>query len=331
MNRDDAVSVHIPVRDLSPGDTVLQLFEVRGKELRKTKTGSDYVDLTIGDATGALPGKMWSEALRKWGQDFNPGDFVKIEGRVDTFRDQMQLVIGKIRTVLPTEIEDLRLLVRSAEEDPETLFQRLRELAQGLAPRELAELVGEILDRNEEDLKAYPAAALIHHAYRGGLIEHTVSVCAKVEAVLDVTPNIDRDIAVAGAILHDIGKLRELKPVGGGRTREGRLIGHVILGVNMVREVALEMGIADQGPVRELEHILLSHHGETQFGAPVRPMTREALLVHFIDNLDSKLKIIDESLESAGPDGFAPYNKWLEGRPYAGSRTSTEEKEEDHA
>jgi 3'-5' exoribonuclease len=169
---------------------------------------------------------------------------------------------------------------------------------------------------------------MIHHAYQGGLIEHVAAVIKKVEAILQVEKGINRNIAIAGAILHDIGKTAELTPRGQGRTLEGRLIGHVILGVELIRDAATKLGCADQPWMRELEHIVLSHHGETQFGAPVRPLTREAILIHFIDNLDAKLKIVDEALESADTDGFSPYNKWLEGRAFAGSRLLAEENDD---
>jgi len=194
-----------------------------------------------------------------------------------------------------------------------------------MTPETLAELVGTILDLNEDALKTYPAAQIIHHAYRGGLIEHIAAVVKKVEAIIQVEKNINRSIALAGAILHDIGKIREIHPSGQGRTPEGRLIGHVMLGVSLVRETALEKGFLDLPWLREVEHIILSHHGESQFGAPVKPLTREALLVHHIDNLDAKLKIIDEALESVDADGFTTYNKWLEGRAFAGTPLADEE------
>jgi 3'-5' exoribonuclease len=256
--------------------------------------------------------------MRKWGQDFNPGDFVKIEGRVETYQDRNQLVVEKIRRVDPSEIADPASLIRSSQGNPEELFEELRDLARTLEPAELAALLEEILEKNAESIKTFPAAKMIHHAYRGGLVEHICTVTRKVEAVLKVEENINRSIAVAGAILHDIGKILELNPRTQGRTPEGRLIGHVILGVGLVRDAAVQRGLEGRPWLTELEHIILSHHGETQFGAPVKPLTREALLVHFIDNLDSKLKIVGEALESVDSEGFTAYNKWLEGRAFAG-------------
>jgi 3'-5' exoribonuclease len=316
------------VRDLQAGAAVLQFFELRSKDLRKTRGGQDYLDLTVGDATGAISCKMWSDSIRKWGQDFSPGDFVKIEGRVEAYKDRNQLVVEKIRRVDPSEIADPASLIRASQRDPEALLEELKAVAQTLEPTELRDLLEEILVKNAEAIKSFPAAKMIHHAYRGGLIEHVYTVTRKVEAILKVEENINRSIALAGAILHDIGKILELNPPTQGRTLEGRLIGHVILGVGLVRHAAAQMGLEDRPWLTQLEHIILSHHGETQFGAPVRPLTREALLVHFIDNLDSKLKIMEEALESVDSEGFTAYNKWLEGRAFAGGHILPKEDED---
>ncbi len=325
MTGDATNNASICVKDLNSGDTVLQFLELRSKEPRKTRSGQDYLDLVLGDATGAIPGKMWPESVRKWGQDFNPGDIVKVEARVEAYRDRPQLVVDKIRRADPSEIPDLSALMRVSPFDSESLLEEVKSTAESLEPPDLAQLVVEILDRHAEAIKTVPAARMIHHAYRGGLIEHIASVTRKMEAILKLEKNINRGIALAGAILHDIGKIQELSPTGGGRTTEGRLIGHLILGVNLVREIAVEKGVVDRAWLREVEHILLSHHGETQFGSPVKPLTREAILVHFIDNLDAKLKIINEALESVEVDGFTAYNKWLEGRAFAGSQSLPEE------
>lgn len=325
MNSPDSHLTSVRVKDLKPGDAVLQFMELKSKTVRKTRSGQDYLDLSLSDATGTISCKVWSDAIRKWGHDYESGDFVKVEGRVEAYKERAQLVVERIRKADPSEIPDISALIRSSGQDSEVLMEELRGIARNLEPPELARLVDEILDQHGETLKTCPAARMIHHAYKGGLIEHVASVIRKIQAVLQVEPSINAGIALAGALLHDIGKTVELSPRGQGRTPEGRLIGHVILGVELIRDVAIRLGYTDEPWLREVEHVVLSHHGETQFGAPVRPLTREAVLVHFIDNLDAKLKIIDEALESADAEGFSPYNKWLEGRAFAGSRFLAEE------
>lgn len=328
MNAEGTLGLHICVKDLKPGNTVVQFFQVRSKDVRKTRAGQEYLDLTLGDATGKIPAKMWSDAIRKWGQEFNPGDFVKVEARVDTFRDQVQLVLEKIRRADSAEVPDLGALVKTSPFDTDQLFDELMNMAGGLNPPELGRLVQDVLQRNKEAVKTYPAAFMVHHAYQGGLIEHMVTVTRKVEALVDLDKSINRNIALAGAILHDIGKLKELGGSGQARTLEGRLVGHLVIGIDMIRETARNQGILESPWLRDLEHIVLSHHGEIQFGSPVRPLTREALLVHFVDNLDSKLKIMEEALESADEEGFSPYNRWLEGKAYAGSLSPAKEEED---
>lgn len=315
----------ISIKDLKSGDSVAQFFEIKSKEARKTRSDQDYLDLILSDASGTIPGKMWSEAIRKWGSEFNPGDIVKVEGRVNLYRDHNQIVVEEIRAADLSQIPDLSAIVKATRYDPDKLLDELKQISETLEPHGLSELLVTILEENEGPLKTFPAAKMVHHAYRGGLVEHIVTVTRKVQAILALETTLNPHLAIAGAILHDIGKIRELRPEGGSRTLEGRLVGHVILGVDLVREVASRKGLSGEPWLHELEHILLSHHGDPQFGAPVRPLTREALLVHFIDNLDSKLKIMEEALESADSEGFAQYNRWLEGRAYLGSISQTEE------
>ena len=278
---------------------------------------------------GTFPQRCGPRGFEDGARNSSPGDFVKIEGMVERFRERNQLVIEKMRVVARAEVPGIDELVRTSPYDPDALLDEIKIRAQGLKPQELAELVTEILENNGETLKAYPTARMVHHAYTGGLIEHVATVTRKVEVICSMEPAVNKDIAVAGAMLHDIGKLRELDPPKRGRTLEGRLVGHLVLGVEMILEAALHKNVIDRTWLKELEHIVVSHHGETDFGSPVRPLTREAMVVHYIDNLDAKLKIIEEALQSPEPDGFSSYNRWLEGRAFAGSQSL--EKEEDDA
>lgn len=329
MTTETSLFPHIPVKELKAGDTVLEFFQVRSLELRRTRAGDTYLDMALGDASGTVAAKMWPDAIRKWGREFAAGDFVKIEGRVETYRDKLQLVVEKIRSVDPAEVPNVGDLVMVSRQDPVVLFEELAGVARALKPPDMARFVLTLLERNSDALKTFPAARMVHHAYVGGLIEHTATVVRKVRAVAELETGLNRDLALAGAILHDVGKVRELNPGSMGRTVEGRLIGHLILGVEMLVGLAIEQKVIDRPWFRELEHIVVSHHGEVEFGSPVRPMSGEAILVHFIDNLDSRLKILDEALQSAEPDGFSAYNKWLGGRAFAGFGASREEEDHD--
>ncbi|MGC8658754.1 MAG: 3'-5' exoribonuclease YhaM family protein, partial [Desulfomonilaceae bacterium] len=279
------MSSTILVKDFKDGDQVLQFFELRAKSVRKTRAGQDYLDLKLGDSTAEISGKLWPESLEQWGSDFDVGSIVKVEGRVEMYRDRSQLIVEKIRTACESEVPDISVVFKSTEYDIESLFAELTGLVETMDPPELSILLLTILERTSEQFKIAPASKMIHHAYRGGLIEHTWSVTKKVIAILGVEPKLNRSMAIAGAILHDIGKLRELAGLTRTRTVEGRLLGHIALGANLVTEVAFELGIEDKSWLLDLEHIILSHHGEPEFGAPIRPLTKEAMLVHFVDNL----------------------------------------------
>ncbi len=307
------------IRDFKDGDQILQFFELRAKSSRKTRGGQDYLDLKLGDSTAEISAKLWPEALEKWGKDFEIGTIVKVEGRIEMYRDRDQLVIEKIRKADDNEVPNISDVIKSTEYNVDELYEELTGLTETLEPLELSNYVKEILERIGDQFKRAPAAMMVHHAYRGGLIEHTWSVVQKVLTILETEPKINRSVAIAGAILHDIGKLREIAIATRTRTIGGRLIGHITLGVTFLDEVALELGLENEPWLVDLEHILLSHHGEPEFGAPVRPFTREAILIHFIDNLDSRLKIIDEALLSVDSEGFSQYNKWLAGRAYSGA------------
>lgn len=324
---DEPQQQHLFIKEFRPGNQITQFFQLRSVEARKTKQGADFLSLELRDRSGNIPGRMWSEAIRRWGKEFNPGDFVKVAGRIETYKDYNQFIVEKMYRVEESQIPDIEDVVYAGPKNLQEMFDQLVSWARDLKPPDLGEVVVDVLTGHQDAVKRCPAAKMIHHAYPGGLVEHTVSLTKKVMAVLDLEPAIEPGIAIAGAILHDIGKVKELDASGQRRTPEGRLVGHVILGVEMVREAAAARNALDRPWVRELEHVLLSHHGEPQFGAPVRPYSREAILVHFMDNLDSRLKIIDEALESADPEGFSAYNKWLEGRAFAGTGGRSEEEE----
>ncbi len=313
------------VKNLKSGDDVLHFLILKSKELRKARSGIQYVDLLLGDRSGVISGKMWSNAVKRWGLEFIPGDCVKVEGRVETYRDQNQIIIEKIRKARDSEVAYRKSLIKCTEKDTDALLNELITLAEGLQPEGLGLLVSTIIRKYGDRLKLAPAAKIVHHAYEGGLIEHICSVVQKIESILVLEPRIHRGQAIAGAILHDIGKILELDSSGEGRTIEGRLLGHIILGSSMIRDEARSLGLEHEPWLLELEHIILSHHGEPGFGSPVLPMTLEAVLVHFMDNLDAKLKIMTEALESCDDSGFAPYNKWLNTRVYTGSSAKTQE------
>ena len=312
---------------LKAGDAVQQFFIVRKVDSAKTKEGNPFLSLDLGDKSGSIRAKVWSDVLAKCPGPFTPGDHVAVQGKVDSYKGELQLNVRYINTVealrdLGRDLQeyDPELLCQATPYDREALWQELRQLAEtGIRPP-LGPLVLTVLERYREEFLVCPAALRYHHPYLGGLLEHTWFVTRHALASLAIYPELNRDLVLAGTILHDLGKIKELaNPPAPERTVPGHLLGHVVLGWEMVRAAAQGLDFPDPTLLVQLEHILLSHHGTMEFGSPVVPKTREALLVNFLDDLDAKLKMMSQHLESdAGEGDFTSYNRALQRDLYKG-------------
>ena len=250
-----------------------------------------------------------------------------VQAQVESYNGELQLNVRYINTVealrdLGRDLQeyDPELLVQATPYDREALWQELRQLAETEIRPPLGPLVLTVLERYREEFLVCPAALRYHHPYLGGLLEHTWFVTRHALASLAIYPELNRDLVLAGAILHDLGKIKELaNPPAPERTVPGHLLGHVVLGWEMVRAAAQGLDFPDPTLLVQLEHILLSHHGTMEFGSPVVPKTREALLVNFLDDLDAKLKMMSQHLESdAGEGDFTSYNRALQRDLYKG-------------
>ncbi len=308
---------HIFISDLKPGDKINQFFLVKRKDRRKTRNGKDYLDLSVADRTGALAAKIWSEALDRFDPLFSEEEFVGIVGRVENFQDELQLAIEGIKGVRHLSPEQLDLagfnpdlLIPATPLDIPSLWDDLLGWAQDeISHPALRELTLSLLKTNEAAWKDWPASKIYHHAYRGGLLEHTCRVVQLARKVAQLYPDLNQDLILAGAILHDIGKLKELEGfLSAHNTYAGDLLGHLTLGWQMVREAAGNLVWEDPKLIRQLEHIILSHHGQLEFGSPVVPQTREALIVHMMDDLEGKLKMMKDHLEQ--DRGEREFTEW---------------------
>jgi 3'-5' exoribonuclease len=312
---------------LKEGDAVQQYFMVRQSDRGTTKDGKPFLSLGLGDKSGVIKARIWSDVLAKCPGPFAPGDHVAVQAQVDSFKGELQLKVGYINTVAALRElgRDLReydpdLLYLTTSYDRETLWEELWQIAETQIGPPLGELVLRILDRYQQEFQVCPAALRYHHPYLGGLLEHTWFVTRHALASLTIYPELNRDLVLAGAILHDLGKVKELaNPPAPERTVPGHLLGHVVLGWEMVRSEAQALGFSDPVLLVQLEHILLSHHGSMEFGSPILPKTREALLVNFLDDLDAKLKMMSQHLESdTGEGDFTSYNRALQRDLYKG-------------
>ena len=279
------------VKELTPNQTVTTSFLVHSKEIRQKKTGEFYLSLLLGDRTGELDAKMWDNVAEVL-EAFERDDFVKVKGLIQIFHNRPQLTIHKVRRMDDSEI-DFADYFPSSQRDPDEMWLELCGIVAGIGNPHLHGLLDALLS-DEDIVRRYrraPAAKSIHHAYLGGLIEHVLSLCGLARLAAGHYRNIDRDLLLTGVILHDIGKIYELNYERGfSYSNEGQLLGHMQIGLRMVADKL--RGFPDFPPrLRTLvEHMILSHHGQLEFGSPKLPQFPEALMLHYLDDMDSKLE-----------------------------------------
>jgi len=329
---------HQLISHLKEGDAVQQYFLVRQAESRTDKSGNPYLSLALGDKSGAMVARVWNKVLAKCPGPFAPGDHVGVQAQVESYKGELQLNIRYINTVaalrdlgLDLQEYDPELLCQATLYDREDMWQELWQLAETQIGPPLGELVLRVLDRYREEFLVCPAALRYHHPYLGGLLEHTWFVTRHALASLTIYPELNRDLVLAGVMLHDLGKVKELaNPPAPERTVPGHLLGHIVLGWEMVRSEAQAANFSDPILLVQLEHIILSHHGSMEFGSPILPKTREALLVNFLDDLDAKLKMMSQHLESdTGAGYFTSYNRALQRDLYKGGPAADPEPDPD--
>jgi 3'-5' exoribonuclease len=281
-----------PIATWLEGDNVQGFALLARKEVRRDRNGKDYLDVELADSSGSILAKAWSDtpAIKN---ALEAKRFVAFKGVVRAFRDSRQLHLEDCREATDEDRRygfDEELLIPTTPEDIDDLWRRLEARLDRLVRLEFRRLAAETLAVHGAALREHPAAKSIHHAYRGGLLEHVVSMAELADFLCDHYRDLDRDLMLIGVLFHDLGKLLELGAMpANDYTPPGRLVGHVVMG----RDLLLERCAAIPGfPVDlrlHLEHLVLSHQGEKAYGSPVEPMSAEALALHFVDNLDSKL------------------------------------------
>ncbi len=293
------------VKDILPGTEAEGIFLIR-EAAQSTARNGPYWNLVLADATGSIDAKAWHPLSQELGA-INPGNLASVRSRCVLFRDKPQLVLDAFAQLEKEDAEqlDLALFLKSSPISSEIMLKELlslsREEFQHPAWRKLVFAVLE----NDEIIAAFricPAAKNVHQAYAGGLLEHTLGVFKLCMQISALYPELDRQTLLAGALFHDLGKIREFS--GGLQndyTDEGRLLGHLMLGVEMLTPFLTKSGIS-QDLQQHLKHLLLSHHGELEYGAVRKPQTAEALALHYADNLDAKLAQVREALDSFAPE-----------------------------
>lgn len=301
------------IADLKSGTSVSTSFLVRTKERKTARNGSAYLDLEFQDATGTIKAKLWD--CDGFDTAFEADDVVRVSAGVENYQGTLQLSLRKIVKCREAEV-DLTDYLRRGAQDTEKLFQALLQRIRQMPQGPLQALLLEVF--NDPDIapkyKLAPAAMSYHHAYLGGLIEHVSSLVHLGDKICDHYPFLDRQLILAGLLLHDLGKIEELnfRRTFNYSTR-GQLIGHINMGIEMVRE---KIRLIPNFPPElwdRLQHIILAHHGKLEFGSPKEPMFMEALAVHYLDDLDSKLQAMREQYEADRdrPGDFTARNRAL--------------------
>jgi 3'-5' exoribonuclease len=287
-------------------------FAASLKQLRTGRDGGQYFAITLGDRTGQIEARMWEI---DGAGDFGTGDVVKVLGEVCRFNEKLQLKVKKIRRAAPAEY-DLSDFVPQSDRNIDEMWVELEGWVASLRDPHLKALLQAFLDDAELSvaLRHAPAAKGMHHAWIGGLLEHILSLVGLCEMAAQHYPNVDRDLLLTGVVLHDIGKLRELKwGTSFDYTMEGQLLGHITIGIGMIEEKLAT--IPGFPPAKRLlvEHLVLSHHGEYEFGSPKLPMTPEAILLHYLDNLDAKMQTVRSEFARSQANGRsgAEMTEWV--------------------
>ncbi|HXG08823.1 MAG TPA: OB-fold nucleic acid binding domain-containing protein [Gemmataceae bacterium] len=320
------------VQNLSDGETVEEIFLVSDKQLRANRNGNLYIQMDLRDRTGVINARLWNAGEPLF-RSFDVGDFVLVKGKVQLFQGALQIILSHIERVEAEKVERADFLPHT-DQDINKLLERLRSTLLKLGNPHLRALAECFLMDDElvRGLCQVPAGIRNHHAYLGGLLEHIATLMEAAERLLPLYPALDRDLLLMGIFLHDIGKVRELSF---GRTfsytDEGQLIGHLVIGVEMLNEKAARVPDLTGEPfpaelLLRLKHMIVSHHGAYEFGSPKLPMTPEAIALHYLDNFDAKVhsfaRDIREDRNQAS--AWTPFNQSLQRRLFKGSADATE-------
>lgn len=314
------------VEQMRDGDSIDEVYLVSDKQLRSNRNGNLYVQIEIRDRTGGISARMWNAGDTVF-RSFENGDFVHIDAKVQLFQGSLQVILNHVERAEEEKI-DLADFMPHTEQDVGKLIERLRGYLLKLGNLHLRALAECFLmdDNYFRNFLSCPAGVKLHHAYIGGLLEHTVTMMDIAERLLPFYPGIDRDTLLMGVFLHDSGKVRELSYARSfGYTDEGQLLGHISMGVEMLTDQIAKVPELTGEPfprelVIRLKHMILSHHGTLEYGSPKVPMTPEAMLLNQIDMLDTRMHMVLRDLKEDrnNQTAWTPYNHNLQRRIYKG-------------
>ncbi len=302
------------IEDFKEDDRIIDHYLCKQKQNLKSRAGKTYLSLKLQDKTGTIDAKVWD--LNNEIQSFEEQDYIKIDGLVLTYQNELQLKISKIRKSTPGEYDPVNY-IPCTDKDIDALLGQIFDYVNSIQNTYIRRLMENILTKNPdvtEAFKTHSAAKNMHHSYMGGLLEHTLNVTQISEFLGARYKFVNRDILVACAILHDIGKIYELSPFpGNDYTDDGQMLGHIIIGSDMIKTEADKIEGFPHELLSLLRHCILSHHGEYEYGSPKKPKTMEAFILHCADNTDAKVRMLEEVLEADNTQGYwVGYHRMLQ-------------------
>ncbi len=317
------------IDQLKETERISELFLVKSARLGETKAGKPYLSLTLMDRSGEIPGVIWDDAVRL-AEFCRVGAVVRIDAQVQSYRDQLQLKIDGAQSCPPehTEVADY---VPACPGDREEMAAEIQSLVASISDPYLKKLLNRFFRKGEvwELFLQAPAAKGIHHAYLGGLLEHSLSVAGLADRIAGHYAGIDRSLLITGALLHDLGKIWELKMDLGviDYSDRGRLKGHLVMGSEAVAQAAARIKGFPAQLLEQVQHLILSHHGRLEFGSPTLPMTPEAFVLSFVDDLDAKMNLMEQLRRKLiEPEAqWSDYQRSLERYLYLGPLPAEEE------
>ncbi|MCH2598039.1 MAG: 3'-5' exoribonuclease YhaM family protein [Pirellulaceae bacterium] len=303
------------INQFSEGESINQVFVANGKQLRPNRQGNLYLQLTLSDKSGSVNAMQWN-ANQSVYDSFENGDYVIIKGTTQLFNGNLQIIVQQLKKADESRVDEADFVTLTNENIGQLIVQ-LRQFVDSISHPQLQSLCQQYLDSKDimEKFSQAPAGVKNHHAYQGGLIHHVVSLMELAESVVQHYPEVDRDLVLAGVLLHDLSKTDELAYERSLEyTDEGQLVGHLVMGVELLGK-QIDQWEANQGTTFpndiaiQLKHMIVSHHGQYDFGSPKLPMTLEALVLHMIDNLDAKVHQFSHAMDSeANPgDNWTPF------------------------
>ena len=302
------------IKELLEGDRLIFQAIVGNVTKGVNATGTPYLNVELRDSSGQIAGKKW-ELTSDDNDIFVVGNIVEISGEVIKYRENLQIKVLGAKLLNSDEI-DVTRFIKAPPIPKEELVKRFNKIKDSIKNEDCSKLLNHVLNKYKDVFYDAPAASSVHHEFSSGLLMHSTCIAEICDYLASFYHDVDRDLLITGAILHDFGKMVELVgPAVYHYSVEGKLLGHISIGCAEIRKAAEDLKITSEVPVL-LEHMILSHHGQYEFGSPVLPLTREALILSMIDNLDSKMLILDKAYEEVKPGEFTQKIFPLDGRSF---------------